>query len=75
MPAEFDTRVGAHCVVVEHGRILLAHIRQDWFGREYGWTLHGGGMEAHETPDQTAKCELLEETGLQVELVDVALGG
>lgn len=68
MSSGFDTRVGAYCVVQEHGLILLAHIRKDWFGSEYGWTLPGGGMEPNETPDQTAQRELLEETGLQVEL-------
>src|SRR5690554_5071299 len=65
---EFDTRVGAYCVVVEDGHILLAHIRRDYFGSEYGWTLPGGGMEPNETPEQTARRELLEETGLEVEL-------
>src|SRR5690625_4976152 len=65
---DFDTRVGAYCVVVEDGHILLAHIRRDYFGSEYGWTLPGGGMEPDETPEQTARRELLEETGLHVQL-------
>lgn len=68
MPDEFDTRVGAYCVVVNHDRILLAHIRKDWFGADYGWTLPGGGMEAGETPQESARREMLEETGLEVTL-------
>ena len=71
MPLDFDTRVGAYCVVVDHDRILLAHVREGWFGADLGWTLPGGGMEPDETPGETAKREMLEETGLEVELGDL----
>lgn len=68
MSVPFDTRVGAYCVLVEHGEILLTHIRPAYFGRDYGWTLPGGGMEPFETPAETARRELLEETGLEAEI-------
>ncbi len=63
----FDTRVGAYCVLVERGSILLAHLHPDVFDKEE-WTLPGGGLEPHETPEQAAVRELYEETGLNVEL-------
>lgn len=72
MPASFDTRVGAYGVLIEHGRILLAH----WTGvpgLPSGWTLPGGGMEPVESPEQTATREILEETGYTVRL-DTLLG-
>lgn len=63
----FDTRVGAYCVVVEEGRILLTHLRTDLFDRNE-WTLPGGGLEPYESPEQAALREMREETGLEVEL-------
>ncbi len=68
VPEPFDTRVGAYCVLVEDDKILLAHIRPAYFGKEYGWTLPGGGLEPFETPQACARRELYEETGLEAEL-------
>ncbi len=66
-PLDFDTRVGAYCVVTDNGKILLTRIREGWSGTDGGWTLPGGGMEPNETPEETARREVLEETGLEVE--------
>lgn len=63
----FDTRVGAYCVLIERNSILLVHLRPDVFD-EHEWTLPGGGLDPHETPEQAAVRELREETGLEVEL-------
>jgi 8-oxo-dGTP diphosphatase len=47
----------------EQQRILLAHRRDiDW------WNLPGGGMELGETVEEAVKREVLEETGLKVEV-------
>lgn len=46
------------------GRVLLVH---HTYGRK-NWELPGGGSEPGEAPDQTARRELLEETGLRAEL-------
>ncbi len=63
----FDTRVGAYCVLIEHGGLLLARLASHLFDKEE-WTLPGGGLEPFETPEQAAVRELYEETGLNVEL-------
>lgn len=68
MPKDFDTRAGAYCVVIEEGRVLLAHLNESLFGPQAGWTLPGGGMDPFESPEQCAIRELYEETGLTVEL-------
>lgn len=62
----FDTRVGAYCVVMEEGKLLLTHL----FEMDE-WTLPGGGLEPYETPEQAAVRELEEETGLAVELTEL----
>jgi 8-oxo-dGTP diphosphatase len=57
-------KVGAGAVVFDaQGRILLAD-RAD--GR--GWCLPGGYADAHEPPQETVVREVLEETGLEVEV-------
>lgn len=63
----FDTRVGAYCVLVENGSILLAHLNPDIFDAEE-WTLPGGGVDPYETPEQAAVREVREESGFEVEL-------
>lgn len=67
---EFDTRVAAYAVIVDVDRILLAL----WNGpTPPKWTMPGGGIELHESPEQGAVREVLEETGYRVEL-DALLG-
>lgn len=53
--------------MVQDGAVLLAHWNE---GGRTGWTLPGGGMEDHETTEETAIREFREETGY-----DVALDG
>jgi 8-oxo-dGTP diphosphatase len=59
-------RVAVSALIFESGRVLLAHRRDiDW------WNLPGGGMETGETVDQALHREVLEETGLEVEIVQL----
>lgn len=62
------TVLGAACVVLdEQRRVLLVH---HTYGR-LNWELPGGVAEPGEAPDETARRELLEETGLRAELGDL----
>lgn len=68
-PDHFDTRLGAYVVIVdEQQRILLAL----WNEVDPPvWTLIGGGAELDETVEQTAIREAREESGFDVELIEL----
>ena len=62
---DFDTRVGAYGVVLQEDQLLLSL----WDGPNHPvWTLPGGGMEPHETPEISCVREIEEETGYLSEL-------
>lgn len=59
------TALGAACVIFDGaGHVLLVH---HTYGR-LNWELPGGGAEPGEAPDEAARRELLEETGLRADL-------
>lgn len=60
--------VGALCLIEHEGRLLLLRQRH-----RDGWTLPGGLVDRGETAEQAACREVLEETGLVVE-VGTAIG-
>ncbi|MCE5324227.1 NUDIX domain-containing protein [bacterium] len=56
----------ARAVIIEDSRVLLMHRCKS--GREY-YSFPGGGIEPGESPEQACIREVLEETGLDVEIV------
>lgn len=65
-----DIRVAAYAVVVDEGRLLLAHWREGGYS---GWTMPGGGIDPGEDPADAAVREVREETGYDV-VLDELLG-
>ena len=66
---EYDTRLAAYALIVDdRDRVLLASWNE---GPEPQWTMPGGGVELEETPAEGAIRELREETGYDVELLQV----
>jgi 8-oxo-dGTP diphosphatase len=59
-----DIRVAAYGVIVDEGRILLAHWNE---GGRSGWTLPGGGIDPGEAPADAVVREIAEETGYAAE--------
>ena len=65
----YDTRLAAYAVIVDGSagseRVLLALWNE---ADEPRWTLPGGGVELHESAEDGAVREVLEESGYDVEL-------
>jgi len=64
--------VGAGIVIHKNGKLLLQKRKDNGC-----WAIHGGALELGETTEQAAKRELLEETGLvanALQLIDVFSG-
>ncbi|NLF04682.1 MAG: NUDIX domain-containing protein [Actinomycetales bacterium] len=64
-----ELRVAAYAIVHDdEGRVLLSHLAPP--GGDV-WTLPGGGIDPGEDPRDAAVREVLEETGLRVELEEL----
>jgi 8-oxo-dGTP pyrophosphatase MutT (NUDIX family) len=55
-------------LVVRDGRVLF-----HWHAKLGRWLPPGGHIESHELPDEAALREVMEETGVEVELVSLPL--
>ena len=71
MPRLYPDRpvVGVGAVVWHEGRVLL--VRRGNPPRAGSWSLPGGGQELGETVFETARREVREETGLDIEVLGV----
>jgi ADP-ribose pyrophosphatase YjhB (NUDIX family) len=65
------TRIGAYALIHASGRILLCRIAPELVRWAGAWTLPGGGIDFGEPPAGAMVREVLEETGLVVEPVQV----
>lgn len=66
---EYDTRLAAYALIVDdREQVLLASWNEETPPQ---WTMPGGGVELDETPAEAAVRELREETGYDVELLQV----
>ena len=59
-------RSGALCLVIRDGKILMVKHRR---GESEYYTLPGGGMEAGESPEETAIRELFEECSVRGKVI------
>jgi ADP-ribose pyrophosphatase YjhB (NUDIX family) len=57
---------GVSALIVADGKVLLVRRGKDPF--KGCWTLPGGGVEPGETPREAVRREVLEETGLAIEV-------
>jgi ADP-ribose pyrophosphatase YjhB (NUDIX family) len=64
-----DPKVAAAVVVIQDDRVLLTRRINEPF--QGFWTLPAGFMDAEEKPEDTARRECLEETGLQVKIIQL----
>jgi 8-oxo-dGTP diphosphatase len=66
---DYDTRLAAYAIIVDGStgtdRVLLALWNE---ADEPRWTLPGGGVDLHESVEEGAVREVLEESGYDVEL-------
>ena len=58
--------VGVGAVIVADGRVLIVKRKYDPLAGQ--WSLPGGGVELGETLEQSIVREMLEETGLEIEV-------
>ncbi|MFN8110394.1 MAG: NUDIX domain-containing protein [Thermoleophilia bacterium] len=66
-PRAYDIRFAAYALITDGARVLLVRLREPT-PSGLRWTLPGGGVELHETPEQALHREMLEETGHTVRL-------
>ena len=66
------TRVAAYGIIKQNEQVLLCRLSNRVTGSEGKWTLPGGGIDFAEAPAQAMVREIMEETGLSAEALDVA---
>jgi ADP-ribose pyrophosphatase YjhB (NUDIX family) len=63
-------RLAVRAIILRDDRLLLVNA---WKGRTHLWTCPGGGVEVHQSLPEALRREVLEETGLVVEVGEPCL--
>lgn len=63
-----NTRVAAYALVTRNDCLLLCRLSAQVPQHQGKWTLPGGGIDFGEAPEQAVQREVLEETGLVVDV-------
>lgn len=66
------TRIAAYALIIKDEKILLCRLSKELPNWEGSWTLPGGGIDFGEDPKNAVVREVFEETGLEVELGQLA---
>ena len=72
LPMYSGLRLGVRAIIVHADRLLLVNAYQPGTGLEL-WCAPGGGVEAHRSLHDNLQREVYEETGLDIEVGEVAL--
>ncbi|GAB1512539.1 NUDIX hydrolase [Actinophytocola sp. KF-1] len=66
---QLDTpRIGARVLLLDqHDRVLLIHARDPDAPDHHWWELPGGGLDQSESPEEGARREVTEETGIELD--------
>ena len=72
LPMYSGLRLGVRAIIVHTDRLLLVNAYKSGTGPEL-WCAPGGGVEPHRSLHENLKREVYEETGLDIEVGDVAM--
>jgi 8-oxo-dGTP diphosphatase len=65
-------RVSSYALLVDDGRMLLCRISDQVPNAAGRWTLPGGGLDFGEHPERAVVREVMEETGLEIKVSELA---
>jgi 8-oxo-dGTP diphosphatase len=64
-----DFRVATKSFIIDNGKLLIVKRNSDNIQRPNMWELPGGRLDPGEDPHKGAKREIMEETGIEIEIL------